>query len=127
MRGWRMRHVKLTLISLLIIYFLNGFSITFAQQTTQKKITPKDTTKKDTAKVIPGLYKHVDVKIFYSWKPEEPDVYHNVRCQLIKKKGTVTTLWIYLPKFKEEVDVKKNLITYEIWDARTKKLLAKGP
>jgi len=124
-----MKGLKTLLILLLVLIFLGAFFVPYStvQDTSKKTVISKDTTKKDTAKTIPGLYKNVDVKIIYPWLPDEPEIYKDVKCRLIKEKGVVTEIWIYFANRKEELQVKKNLITYEVRDAKTKKLIAKGP
>lgn len=87
----------------------------------------QDTAQVDTVKQIPGYYKHVDVKITYSWKPDSPEWYRNVNCQVVKKNGTVEELKIFLKTCTERVTVKEGLITFEVRDRESKKILAKGP
>lgn len=94
---------------------------------------PKDTTgavvtsKTDSTKQLANYYQNVDVKIIYSWSENEPQWYRNVRCQLIKKKGKVTELKIFLKTCTEEVVIEPRYVSFEILDHKTGKILIKEP
>lgn len=115
-------HLLIILIGALIIALNPGALLSAVPQD-----STRDTTQADTAKSIPGLYKNVDIKIVYPWKEDEPEICENVTCQLIRENNVPVELNIFHKDCTDKIKIKPGLLTFEIRDHRTKKLIAKGP
>ncbi len=88
---------------------------------------PADTTGVDSSEQAAGIYRNVDIKIIYSWNPEEPDVFQNVSCQLIKKENVVIEVKIMRSDATDRISIKPEYMQFEVRDHQTKKIIAKSP
>ncbi len=85
-----------------------------------------DTAVTDTVQKPAGYLEGVDVKVVYSWAEDEPDTCVNVKCQLITENGQVVKIKIFKKDCTDEIRVKPGMMTFEIRDHKTGKLIAKG-
>jgi hypothetical protein len=112
--------IKFNILVFLIISALGSELELFSQ-------TTADTSKIDSTKLIPNYYKNADIKITYPWMPEEPHWCRNVSCQVVKENDKVTEIKIFKKDCVERITVKPELLSFEIYEAGTKKLIIKGP
>ncbi|MBN2365688.1 MAG: hypothetical protein EH225_06820 [Calditrichaeota bacterium] len=86
-----------------------------------------DSSVTDSTRHLPDFYTNADVKIVYSWNPEEPDMFINVSCQLIKKKNEVVEIKIIRPNCTDRISFKPEYMTFVMHDHKSKKIIARGP
>ncbi len=114
--------ILLTIILAILFLFIWNIRGSFANPFLQ------DTTKTDTTQQVkPNYYKGVDVKIVYTFENEKPTWYRNVCCQLIKEKGEVKEIKVFLKTCTEEIRVIKGFVKFEVRDHNTHKIIAQGP
>lgn len=114
-------------IFLLKIFFLGLFLLTYPDFTVYSNMYPEsDTAQVDTAKILPNYYKNVDVKIIYAWNEDEPELFSNICCQLIKEKDVVVEIKIFRKDCTDKIKVIPGSMKYEIRDHESKKLIFKG-
>jgi hypothetical protein len=113
------------------LLFVLIFSITFLMCTepvTCGAYTPaQDSTRVDSSQQATDILRNVDVKITYSWNPDEPDVFENVSCQLIKKDNEVVELKIIRSDATDRISFKPEYMQFEVKEHQSKKVIAKGP
>lgn len=86
-----------------------------------------DTTQQDSEQVNPDIFKNVDVKIIYPWKANEPDLYKDVKCQIVQQAKQIKELKIFRKTSTDCIEIKKGLVKFEILDHATGKLIKRGP
>lgn len=87
---------------------------------------PSDTAQVDTAKILPNYYKNVDIKIIYPWNEDEPEVYTNISCQLIKEKDIIVEIKIFHKDRTDTIKVTPSIPKFEIRNHESKALIVKG-
>ncbi len=86
-----------------------------------------DTSGTDSTGQLPDFYRGVDVKIIYSWNPEEPDLFQNVSCQLIKKNQVIEEIKIIRSDCTDRITFKPEYMSFEVRDRKTARVVVKGP
>lgn len=109
------------------IFILGSFLLFYPGFTAYSNMYPEaDTAQVDTAKIPPNYYKNVDVKIIYAWNEDEPELFSNICCQLVKEKDEVVEIKLFRKGCTDKIKVLPGSMKYEIRDHVSKKLIVKG-
>ncbi len=112
---------------ILEVFILVSFFLTYPNFTAYTNMYPAaDTAQIDTTKILPNYYKNVDVKIIYAWNEDEPELFSNICCQLIKEKDVVVEIKLFRKDCTDKIKVLPGSMKYEIRDHESKKLIVKG-
>jgi hypothetical protein len=87
----------------------------------------QDSARVDLSREAADIMRKVDVKITCTRNPDEPDMFDNVSCRLIKKDNEVVELKIIRYDATNRISFKPDYMQFEVKERLSKKVIAKGP